>query len=89
MKVTRAPSKKASLVGQGIGVWVGISVGVGKGGSVGTSNVGDGVVVLSIVAVEGPCEHETRQTINIPIHKHFIFVFNLAAIIFSPFSRLG
>lgn len=29
MKATRAPSKKASLVGQGVGVRVGISVGVG------------------------------------------------------------
>jgi hypothetical protein len=71
IKVTRAPSKYASLVGQGIGVWVGISV--GKGVSVGTSIVNDGVVVLSIVAVEGPCEHEPKQTLNIPIHNHLIF----------------
>jgi hypothetical protein len=124
MKVTRAPSKNASLVGQGIGVRVGVSV--GKGVSVGSSSVGVfvgdggnavavlvgdggnvvavtgmGLVVLSgegkvliasvsttsVVAVGSPCEHETRQTHNIPIHNHLMF--HLATIIVPSLSRLG
>jgi hypothetical protein len=131
MKVTRAPSKNASLVGQGIGVGVGLSVGngvsvgssrvgvfVGDGGrgvSVGSSSVGvlvgdggngvavtgSGFVVLSgegevliaavsttsVVAVEGPCEHATRQTLTIPIHNHLVF--HLATIVFSSLSESG
>ena len=113
IKVTRAPSKNASLVGQGIGVRVGISV--GKGVSVGSSSVGVfvgdggnavavtgmGFVVLSgegkvliasvsttsVVAVGSPCEHETRQTLNIPIHNHLIF--HLATIISPSLSKSG
>jgi hypothetical protein len=84
----------------GKGVSVGsssVGVLVGDGGNViavtGVGSVvlsGEGKVLIasvsitSVVAVESPCEHETRQTLNIPIHNHLIFHF--ATMTFSSLS---
>jgi len=87
----------------GKGVSVGsssVGVLVGDGGNV-VAVTGVGFAVLSgegkvliasvsttsVVAVESPCEHETRQTLNIPIHNHLIL--HLAAMVFPSLSKSG
>ena len=47
----------------------------------------ESVSTTSVVAVESPCEHETRQTLNSPIHNHLIF--HLATIVISILSKAG
>jgi hypothetical protein len=75
-----------------------VAVFVGDGGNV-VAVTGIGFAVLSgegevliasvsttsVVAVGSPCEHETRQTLNTPIHNHVIF--HLATILFSSLSK--
>ena len=77
-----------------------VAVFVGDGGNV-VAVTGIGSAVLSgegkvliasvsttlVVAIGSPCEHETRQTLNIPIHNHLMF--HLATIVFSSLSKSG
>ena len=87
----------AVFVGDGGNV---VAVFVGDGGNV-VAVTGIGFAVLSgegevliasvsttsVMAVGSPCEHETRQTLNIPIHNHLIF--HLATIISPSLSKSG
>ena len=61
-----------------MGVWVGegeVVVAVTGMGVAVLSGEGEvliaSVSTTSIVVVEAPGEHETKQTLNIPIHNHF------------------